>query len=57
VRLTWPLIGRSEEMRTIVAAISDPGLAGILVSGPSGVGKSRIVREGQALTAFNWCAA
>jgi DNA-binding CsgD family transcriptional regulator len=46
VRLTWPLIGRSEEMQTIVAAISDPGLAGILVSGPAGVGKSRIVREG-----------
>jgi DNA-binding CsgD family transcriptional regulator len=39
------LIGRSEEMRTIVAAISDPGVAGILVSGPAGVGKSRIVRE------------
>jgi DNA-binding CsgD family transcriptional regulator len=32
-------------MRTIVAAISDPGVAGILVSGPAGVGKSRIVRE------------
>jgi len=35
-------------MRTIVAAISEPGLAGILVSGPAGVGKSRIVREGLA---------
>ena len=46
MRLTWPLIGRSEEMRTIGAAISDPGLVGILVSGPAGVGKSRIVREG-----------
>ncbi|HTI77297.1 MAG TPA: AAA family ATPase, partial [Mycobacterium sp.] len=45
MRLTWPLIGRSEEMQTIVAAISDPSLAGILVSGPAGVGKSRIVRE------------
>ena len=33
-------------MRTIVDAISDPGVAGILVSGPAGVGKSRIVREG-----------
>ena len=40
------MIGRSEEMRTIVDAISDPGVAGILVSGPAGVGKSRIVREG-----------
>ena len=30
--LTWPLIGRSEGMRTIVAAVSDPELAGILVS-------------------------
>src|SRR5215813_5005913 len=38
-------------MRTIVAAISDPGLAGILVSGPAGVGKSRIVREGLATVA------
>jgi DNA-binding CsgD family transcriptional regulator len=42
------LIGRSEEMQTIVAAVTDPGLAGILVSGPAGVGKSRIVREGLA---------
>ncbi|MEN3321087.1 MAG: hypothetical protein V7643_4489, partial [Mycobacterium sp.] len=33
-------------MRTIVAAISQQGLAGILISGPAGVGKSRIVREG-----------
>ena len=33
-------------MRAIVAAISDPGVVGILVSGPAGVGKSRIVREG-----------
>jgi DNA-binding CsgD family transcriptional regulator len=33
-------------METIVAAISNPGVAGILVSGAAGVGKSRIVREG-----------
>ena len=49
--LTWPLIGRSEEMQTIVAAVSDLDLAGILVSGPAGVGKSRIVREALASVA------
>lgn len=43
--LTWPLIGRSEGIRKIVAAVSDPDRAGILVSGPAGVGKSRLVRE------------
>jgi DNA-binding CsgD family transcriptional regulator len=45
------LIGRTEEMRTIAAALSDPDLAGILVSGPAGVGKSRIVREGLSAAA------
>ena len=38
-------------MQTIVAAITEPGLAGILVSGPAGVGKSRIVREALASVA------
>src|ERR1700694_1675910 len=32
-------------MQTIEAAISTPGLSGIVVSGAAGVGKSRIVRE------------
>jgi DNA-binding CsgD family transcriptional regulator len=32
-------------MQTIVAAVSDPDVAGIVVSGPAGVGKSRLVRE------------
>jgi DNA-binding CsgD family transcriptional regulator len=45
VRLTWPLIGRSEEMQTVEAAISAPDLSGIVVCGAAGVGKSRIVRE------------
>ena len=34
-----------------MAAVSDPGLAGILVSGPAGVGKSRIVREAMSSVA------
>jgi AAA ATPase domain len=49
VRFAWPLTGRSEEMRTIEAAIAAPAIAGIVVHGAAGVGKSRIVRE--ALTA------
>lgn len=45
VRFAWPLTGRSEEVRTIEAAIDTPATAGIVVYGAAGVGKSRIVRE------------
>jgi DNA-binding CsgD family transcriptional regulator len=45
MRLRWPLTGRTEEMETINAAISDPDSAGIVLFGASGVGKSRIARE------------
>jgi DNA-binding CsgD family transcriptional regulator len=38
-------------MRTIVAAISESDRAGLLVSGPAGVGKSRIVREAMSSVA------
>ncbi len=45
MRLTWPLTGRSQEMRIIQDAISDHGSAGIVVHGAAGVGKSRIASE------------
>ena len=45
MRLSWPLIGRSEEMRTIEAALSASDVSGIVVCGAAGVGKSRIARE------------
>jgi hypothetical protein len=45
VRVRWPFIGRSEEMRAIEAAILASDVAGIVVHGAAGVGKSRIVRE------------
>ncbi|HYJ54784.1 MAG TPA: AAA family ATPase, partial [Mycobacterium sp.] len=45
MRLSWPLIGRSEEIRTIEAAISASDVPGILVCGAEGVGKTRIARE------------
>jgi DNA-binding CsgD family transcriptional regulator len=45
VRLTWPLTGRSKELRLIEAAILDSDSSGIVVCGAAGVGKSRIARE------------
>lgn len=45
MRLSWPLIGRTGQMRTIEAAIAAPDVAGVVVSGAAGVGKSRIARE------------
>lgn len=43
--LSWPLTGRSEEMRVIGAALAAPDVAGILLCGAAGVGKSRIARD------------
>ena len=43
--MSWPLTGRSQELGAIEAALSAPDVFGIVVSGPSGVGKSRIARE------------
>ncbi|MGA5462233.1 LuxR C-terminal-related transcriptional regulator [Mycobacterium sp. NPDC050041] len=45
MRLTWPLTGRTEEMRLIAAALSDPAVCGIVIGGAAGVGKSRVARE------------
>ena len=53
--LSWPLIGRTEEMRTIEAAISASAVSGILVCGAAGVGKSRIAREALSAAASQGC--
>src|SRR3984957_12345500 len=45
MRMRWPLIGRSEEMRAIQSAISASDVSGMVVYGAAGVGKSRIARE------------
>jgi len=55
VRLRWRLTGRTEELRLIESALSDPDSAGIVVRGAAGVGKSRLVREALAcLSAAGW---
>jgi DNA-binding CsgD family transcriptional regulator len=42
--LSWPLIGRTDVMRSVDAAISTADVSGVLVSGAEGVGKTRMVR-------------
>lgn len=53
--MTWPLTGRSSELRLIEAAIFDPESAGIVVRGAAGVGKSRIAREALSAAASKGC--
>jgi DNA-binding CsgD family transcriptional regulator len=55
MRLTWPLTGRSKEMRLIEAALSDRDCSGMVVRGAAGVGKSRIAREAMTSAASNGC--
>ena len=55
MRLAWPLIGRSEEMGAIEAAISASDASGIVVYGAAGVGKSRIAREALSAAESQGC--
>jgi DNA-binding CsgD family transcriptional regulator len=55
VRLTWPLTGRSNELRLIEAAIFDPESSGIIICGAAGVGKSRIAREALSAVGSKEC--
>ncbi|OAN37858.1 helix-turn-helix transcriptional regulator [Mycolicibacterium iranicum] len=45
MHLSWPLIGRSEELRAVDTALSATDVSGIVISGAAGVGKSRVARE------------
>jgi DNA-binding CsgD family transcriptional regulator len=55
MRLSWPLTGRSEEMRAIEAAIVTSDVSGIVVGGAAGVGKSRIAREALSAAVSRGC--
>jgi DNA-binding CsgD family transcriptional regulator len=57
MRLSWPLTGRTEELRSIGTAIADPDSAGIIVCGAAGVGKSRVAREALAMATSQGCVA
>src|ERR1700684_940991 len=45
MRMRWPLIGRSEEMRAIQAAISASDVSGMVVYGAAGAGEGPIAPE------------
>lgn len=45
MRFTWPLTGRIGQMKVIESAIAATEVAGVVVSGGAGVGKSRVARE------------
>jgi DNA-binding CsgD family transcriptional regulator len=55
VRLPWPLVGRSEEMGAIEAAVLASDASGIVVYGAAGVGKSRIAREALSAAESQGC--
>ncbi|GAB3399634.1 helix-turn-helix transcriptional regulator [Flindersiella endophytica] len=43
--MRWPFVGRAEELQLIGAAISDPGVPGLVLAGAAGVGKTRLLSE------------
>jgi DNA-binding CsgD family transcriptional regulator len=55
VRLSWPLVGRSEEKLGIEAAIMASDMSGVIVCGAAGVGKSRIAREALSAAVSRGC--
>jgi hypothetical protein len=55
VRFTWPLTGRSEELRFIAAGLAASDRSGIVIAGSAGVGKSRIAREALTCAASKGC--
>jgi DNA-binding CsgD family transcriptional regulator len=41
----WPLVGRSEELEVLASALDDPRCSGVVLTGPAGVGKTRLANE------------
>lgn len=55
MRLGWPMVGRTEEIDVITAAVLDPQTAGIVIYGGMGVGKSRVAKEALNALAESGC--
>ena len=48
MRVTWPLVGRREELALFAEALTTPGTSGVVFAGAAGVGKTRLAREALA---------
>jgi tetratricopeptide (TPR) repeat protein len=58
----WPLVGRDEELATILDTIAAAEVTGVVVAGDAGVGKTRLTREVLAIAqarglATRWAVA
>ncbi|MEM7288212.1 MAG: winged helix-turn-helix domain-containing protein [Actinomycetota bacterium] len=47
----WPLLGRRSELERLSRAFADPDVGGVLLTGPAGIGKTRLSAELVALAA------
>jgi DNA-binding CsgD family transcriptional regulator len=48
-RGAWPLVGRDEELAFVAATFDEPESRGLVLAGPSGVGKTRLLDEALTL--------
>ena len=49
--MQWPLVGRETELDTIRRTLADAASGGLVITGPAGVGKTRLATEASALAA------
>lgn len=47
--LDWPLVGRANELDRVASALARPECSGVVLTGPGGVGKTRLANECLAL--------
>ena len=55
-RMRWPLTGRETELRLVGEALSNGSVGGVVIAGPPGVGKTRLLTEAEALALARGCA-
>lgn len=44
-RMRWPLVGREAELRSVAEALAEGSAGGVIITGPAGVGKTRLAVE------------